>query len=75
MVWADVLAAHYQVYKKETINCEDETEREFLIDLIQPKLPEYTREQVDMALGYGCRNMKWNLAEILESIETNIGEV
>jgi hypothetical protein len=75
MEWGEVLQAHYNVYKRKTIDCSNEQEREFLIDLILPKFPQYTRQQVDMALGYGCRNMNWDLAEILSSIEINIGEV
>jgi hypothetical protein len=58
--------------------CEDESEREFLIALIQPLLKGNTLSEIDLALGYACRTVARsdnNLNLIVECVKQNVGKI
>ena len=55
----------------------DESERDFLIGIMTPLLPDYRAEVVEQALGYACRNLKHprSTDDIINIVKTFVGKV
>lgn len=72
-----IIACHHKFYMRNYFLCEDETEREFIIQLLLVMFPRNSHEEVDCALGYACRTVrdKCNLKLVLECAMENIGKV
>lgn len=77
MTWDDVVRNHGHMYERPYVNCEDETERDFLIGIMTPLLPDYRAEVVEQALGYACRKLTAPrpTTEIIDIVKTFVGKV
>lgn len=78
MTWENAIEEHRKQYGRNYMVCEDEQEREFLIDLIAPLLEGYDKQQIDLVIGFACRtivNDKCDLKIVLNCVKENIGKV
>lgn len=77
MTWDDVVKNHGHMYDRPYVNCEDESERDFLIGIMTPLLPDYRAEVVEQALGYACRNLTHprSTNDIINIVKTFVGKV
>ena len=77
MAWEEVEDLHRITYKKEFVDCTNEEERAFLINLLKKIMPERSEAEIDRALGYACRKLEnnWRTKEMLNTVKENIGLV
>lgn len=77
MNFESVMQAHKEQYGRNYLICENEQERNFLLQVLAPYYAAYSYYELDLALGYACRTAidKCNLKAVLQTMHSIIGKV
>jgi hypothetical protein len=57
MSWNNVDNKHKKRYDKNFVSCEEQYERQYVIDTILDEFPQYTKEKVEAAVNHCCRTI------------------
>lgn len=77
MSWTNVDDKHKKKYDRHFVSCEEQHEREYVINTILEEFPYFKRESVTRAVEHCCKTVRAprERKAFLDCVKNNIGKV